>query len=181
MKRRNRIIIGIFFFGIYFLCAKYFLPEQSLNYLRSDLTEFKNLFLPISIIFSILMATLIAFDLKEFEGSKLSKLFYILYIGMMSYLSYPFASDIILSAGIKLNGISSDEIVSKKFNVAFKEKNNDLEYMVWGKIQNKTYEGGNDNLKLTKKEYDLINENQEIEIELKKGLFGIAFNPIIKK
>ena len=99
---------------------------------------------------------------------------------MMSYLSYPFASDIILTAGIKLNGMSSNGTVIKKFKVAFKEKNNGLNYMVWGKIPNKTYDGRIDNLNLTKKEYDLAYENQELELELEKGLFGIPFNPNIK-
>ena len=97
------------------------------------------------------IAFLIVFDLKEFKGTKLSKLFYIIYIGMMSYLSYPFASDIVLTIGIKLNGMSNNGTVIKKFKVAFKEKNNDLNYMVWGKIPNKTYDGRIDNLKVTKK------------------------------
>ena len=70
---------------------------------------------------------------------------------MMSYLSYPFASDIVLTIGIKLNGMSNNGTVIKKFKVAFKEKNNDLNYMVWGKIPNKTYDGRIDNLKVTKK------------------------------
>ncbi|WP_178985151.1 hypothetical protein [Winogradskyella helgolandensis] len=181
MKRRNRIIIGILFFGIYWLCVKNILPKESSDYLNSDLTEFKRLFSPISIIFSIIIAFLIVFDLKEFKGTKLSKFFYIIYIGMMSYLSYPFASDIVLTIGIKLNGMSNNGTVIKKFKVAFKEKNNDLNYMVWGKIPNKTYDGRIDNLKVTKKDYELISENQELELKLENGLFKIPFNPIIKK
>ncbi len=180
MKRRNRIIIGILFFGIYWLCVKNILPKESLSYLNSDLTEFKRLFSPISIIFSIIIAFLIVFDLNEFKGTKLSKLFYIIYIGIMSYLSYPFTSEIVLTTGLKLNGISSNGTVIKKFKVAFKEKNDDLKYMVWGKILNKTYDGRIDKLNLTKKEYDLAYENQELELEFEKGLFGIPYNPNIK-
>ena len=100
---------------------------------------------------------------------------------MMSYLSYPFASDIVLTIGIKLNGMSNNGTVIKKFKVAFKEKNNDLNYMVWGKIPNKTYDGRIDNLKVTKKDYELISENQELELKLENGLFKIPLNPIIKK
>jgi hypothetical protein len=181
MKRRNRIIVGILFFGIYFLCVRYFLPEESLNYLRSDLTELKKVLFAISIILSIVIAFLIVFDRNEFNGTKWSKFSYLIYIGTMSYLTFPMTSDIVLTAGIKLNEISANEIVNKKFKVAFKEKNNDSDYMAWGKIPNRTYEGRIDNLKLTKKEYDLVNENQELEIELKKGLFGIPFNPIMKE
>ena len=181
MKKRTRIIIGIIVVGILSLNSFYFLPKESLLYLKSDMTDFKKLIMPISIILSIVITFLIVFDFTEYKGKKWSKIIYIIYIGIMTFIFYPMISDTILTIGLKINRLSSNESTIKKFRITVKDNFSDLNNTVWGIIPNKTYDGEIDKLKLNKTEYDLVNEKQEIELKMEKGIFGIPFNPIMKK
>ncbi|MBQ4805552.1 hypothetical protein J8L88_22000 [Aquimarina sp. MMG015] len=181
MKRRTRIIIGIVVIGILTLSSFYFLPSESSLYLKSDMTYFKKSIMPISIILSIVIAVLVIFDRTEYNGKKWWKIMYIIYIGIMCYLIYPMMSDTVLMLGLKTNRLSSNELIIKKFIVTIKDSYDNLDNTVWGRVPNKMYDGEIDKLKLTQKEYDLVNEKQEIILEMEKGIFGIPFNPIIKK
>ena len=181
MKKLTRIIIGITVVGILWLNSFYFLPKESLLYLKSDMNDFKKSIMPISIILSIAITFLIIFDLTEYKGKKWSKIIYILYIGIMSFIFYPMISDTILTLGLKTNRLSSNESITKNFIITVKDNFSDLNNTVWGRIPNKTYDGEIDKLKLSQTEYDLVNEKQEIELKMEKGIFGIPFNPIMKK
>ncbi|MGJ8746082.1 hypothetical protein [Polaribacter sp.] len=176
-----RIIIGIVVAGILLLNSFYFLQWESLLYLKSDITDFKKLIMPISIILTILVTFFGIFDKIEYGVKIWSKIGHIFYIGMMCIIIYPVISDFVLMIGLKTNRLSSNEIITKKFIVTFKPNYWDLNNTVWGIIPNKIYENGIDNLKLNEKDFNLVYKNQEIELELEKGLFGIPFNPIIKK
>jgi hypothetical protein len=181
MKIRTRIIIGIAIVGISLLCIFYFLPKESTLYLKSDMADFKKSIIPISIILSITITLSIIFDRTEFNGKKWSKILYILYLGMMCYIIYPMISDTILTLGLKTNRFSSNESITKNFIVTVKDSYSELNNTVWGRIPNKMYDGEIDKLKLNQEEYDSVSEKQEIILELEKGLFGIPFNPTIKK
>ena len=181
MKKRTRIIIGIAVAGILFLNSFYFLQGESLLYLKSDITDFKKLIMPISIISTILFTFLVIFDKTEYGLKIWSKIGHIFYIGIMCVVIYPVISNFILMVGLKANRLSSNEIINKNFIVTVKDGYSDLTNTVWGRIPNRIYNGEIDKLKLSKKEYDLINEKQEIELKMEKGIFGIPFNPILKK
>jgi hypothetical protein len=181
MKRRTRIIIGIAIVGISLLCVFCFLPQESTLYLKSDIADFKKSIMPISIVLSIVITLLIIFDRTEYNGKKWSKILYILYLGMMCYIINPIISETILTIGLKTNRLSSSESITKNFIVTVKDSYSDLNNTVWGRIPNKMYDGEIDKLKLNQKEYDLVNEKQEVILEMEKGLFGIPFNPNIKK
>lgn len=180
MKRRTRIIIGIAIAGISLLCVFYFLPKESTLYLKSDTADFKKSIIPIAIILSIAITLSIVFDHNEYNGKKLSKILYILYLGMMCYIIYPMIAVTVLTLGLKINRISNGESINKNFIVTIKDNFGDISNTVWGRIPNKTYNGGIDKLQLNQKDYDLVKENQEIELKLDRGLFGIPFNPTIK-
>ncbi|WP_225037341.1 hypothetical protein [Winogradskyella sp. SM1960] len=181
MKKRTRIIIGIIVVGILLLNSFYFLPQESSLYLKSDISDFKKSIMPISIILTLIITLFGTFDRKEYGGKIWSKLIHILYIGMMCIIIYPIISDFVVSLGLKTNRLSSNELITKNFIVTVKDGYSDLNNTVWGRIPNKMYDGEIDKLKLNQKEYKSVNEKQEIVLEMEKGLFGIAFNPTIKK
>jgi hypothetical protein len=181
MKKRTRIIIGILFFGIYFLCVFYFLPKESLIYLKSDITDLKNILLPISILLSTVLAFLIIFNQKEFGQKKWQKLNHIIYIGIMSFLIYPMVSDSLLTFGLKVNRLSENDNVSENFIISVKDNYGTGENAVWGRIPDKTKYGKTEKLNLSQTIYNKVKENQEIEITLKIGIFGIPYEPVINE
>ena len=180
MKKRTRIIIGIIVVGILLLNSFYFLPQESSLYLKSDIANFKKSIMPISIILTLIITLFGTFDRKEYSGKIWSKLIHILYIGMMCIIIYPIISDFVVSLGLKTNRLSSNESINKNFIVTFKNRT-DSENLVYGRIPNRKYDGPIDRLNLNKKEFELINEKQMVELEMRNGLFGIPFNPIIKE
>ena len=194
MKRRTRTIIGIAFFGIASFCSFYFLPKESELYLKSDISELRNSILPISIIFSIVFAYLIAFHKTEYNGGKWSKAIYIGYIGMMSYLIFGMTSDLLTTVALKTNRISKTETLNKNFLIStnsitsngiktitpwvIKRENT---YEVRGRISDKSYEDDVDGIFMNSADYKKVQDKKEFGITLEKGLFGIPYKPIIKE
>lgn len=197
MKKRIRIIIGIAFFGISLLCTFHFLPNESEHYLKSDISNFENSVLPLSIILSILFAFIILFDKSEFTGSKLFKAIYIGYIGMMSYLAFSMTSDLLMTVSLKINRISTTQTLNKTFEVTdnFYTSNKKTDTIAWinhsenkhiihGRISDRNYEHGVDRIIANDYEYSKIAKtelNKKFNISLKRGLLGIAFEPKISE
>jgi hypothetical protein len=195
MKRRTRTIIGIAFLGIALFCSSYFLPKESELYLKSDISELRNSILPISIIFSIVFAYLIAFHKTEYNGGKWSKAIYIVYIGMMGYLFFGMTSDLLTTIVLKTNRISKTETLNKNFVMStFTVTSNgkltesgpwviksEDKYEVRGRLSDKSYENDVDGIFMEINDYLKIEEKKEFGITLQQGLFGIPFKPIIKE
>lgn len=137
--------------------------------------------MPISIIFSMIITFLIVFDRTEYNEGKMSKIMYLIYIGMMCYIVYPLVSGSVMTIGLKTNRLSSNELITEKFIVTVKDSYGDLDNTVWGRIPNKTEYGKTEKLKLSQVVYDKVKKNQEIELKLKIGLLGVPYDPIIKE
>ena len=182
-RRRIRIqgVIGLIISGISFLCVYYFLPKESSLYFRSDVTEFKDSMMPISIIVSLAIPLLFISNRIEYDGKIRTKIYSVIYIGLFGLFIHPLFSDTILTLGLKANRWSSNELITKNFKVMIKEGYLELDNTVWGIIPDKTYENEIDQLELSKEDYNLVKEHQEIILELKKGVFGIPFHPVLKK
>ena len=181
MKKHIRTIIAILIIAIFMLNSFYLFPKESDLYLKSDIRDFTKSVMPISIILSIAITFRGIFDRNEYKGKIWAKLSHLLYLGMLCIIIYPLISDFVLAVGLKVNRISSNESINKNFIVTFKDSYSDSENFVYGRIQNRKYDGPIDKLNLNKKEFELINEKQKIELEMRNGLFGIPFNPIIKQ
>lgn len=197
MKRHIRIIIGIVFLGISLFCSFYILPTESELYLKSDVSNLENSIFPITIIISIVLAFLMFFDKTEFYGSKWSKLMYIGYIGMMSYLILIFTSDILTAVTLKINRISITQTLNKSFEISYNSStyNGDTytspwirhfenKYIIYGRISDRYYEDGVDRIIANDDEYNRIVKEEpkkRLSIKLKKGLFGIWFDPKISE
>lgn len=195
MKKRTRIIIGIAFFGICLLCTFHILPSESEHYLKSDISNFENSTLPLSIILSILFAFIILFDKSEFTGGKLFKVMYIGYIGIMSYLAFSMTSDLLTTVALKINRIEATQTLNKTFEVAhnFYTSDNKTDTIAWinhsenkhiihGRVSDRNYEHGVDRIIANDYEYSKIaikELKKKFNITLKKGLLGIPYEPKI--
>ena len=179
MKKHIRTIIPILIIAILLLNSFYFLPKESELYFKSDIRSFTKSIMPISVILTIAITFWRIFDRNEYNDKIWTKISHFLYVGMMCIIIYPLISDFVLAVGLKLNRISSNESINKNFIVTFKNRT-DSENLVYGIISNRKYDGPIDRLILNEKEFDLINEKQEIELKMRNGLFGIPFNAMIK-
>ncbi|ARV10623.1 hypothetical protein BTO05_13625 [Winogradskyella sp. PC-19] len=195
MKRRTRIIISIVFLLTSLLSSFYFLPKESELYLKSDISELRSSILPISILLSIVLAFIIAFHKSEFNGGKWSKVIYIGYIGITSYLILSLTSDLLTTIALKTNRITKNETVNKNFVMStytvttngeltesgpwvIKSEN---KYEVRGRIKDKSYEDDVDGIFMDKNDYAKIEHKEEFKITLSNGLFGIPYEPIINE
>jgi hypothetical protein len=197
MKRRTRIIIGIAFMSLALLSTFHFLPKESELYLESDISDFQNSIFPISILLSIVLAFLIVFDKSEYTGGKWSKIVYIGYIGMMSYLIFSMTSDLLTTFTLKINRISTTQTLNKNFEITHNlyTSNNKTDTIAWinhseykhiihGRISDRHYEDGVDRVITNDIEYSRIAKKElkkEFNIKLKKGLLGILFDPKISE
>ena len=179
------------------LCTFYFLPKESELYLKSDISNLQNAIFPLLIILSIAFAFIMLFDKTEFNGSKWSKVAYIGYIGIMSYLIFSMTSDLLTTATLKINRISTSQMIYKKFEITHNlhTSNNKTDTIAWinhsenkhiihGRITDKHYEVGVDRIIANDSEYSRIAKvelKKKFNIKLKKGLFGIAFDPKISE
>jgi hypothetical protein len=177
MKRLYRIIIGILFLGIYWLCEYNLIHSESENYLKSDINDLKDSLFIVSILISIVIAFFIVFE-ENLVGGKWKKIDHIFYIGIMSFLIYPMTASIILTSGLKLNRLSENGQYNEPFIISVKDLYGNNDNYVWGRIPNKTEYGQTEKIKLNKKIYDEVEKNQEIKLNFKKGIFGIPYDPI---
>ena len=177
MKRLYRIIIGVLFLGIYGICEYNLSYSESEIYLKSDINELKDTLFFVSILISIVVAFLIVFE-ENLAGGKWKKIEHIFYIGIMSFLIYPMSASIMLVSGLKLNRISENGQYNESFIISVKDLYGNNDNYVWGRIPNKTESGQTEKIKLSQTLYEEVEENQEIKLNLKRGIFGIPYDPI---
>ena len=118
MKRRTRIIIAIVFLTLSLLSSFYFLPKESELYLKNDISELRSSILPISILLSIVLVSLIASHKSEFNIGKWSKIIYIGDIVITSILILNFTSDLLTTIVLKTNRISKNVAVNENFVIS---------------------------------------------------------------
>jgi len=175
------------------LSTFYFLPKESELYLKSDISDLRNSLLPISIILSIVFAFLIVFDKTEYTGGKWSKIVYIGYVGIMSYLILSMTSDLLTTVSLKINRISTTQTLNKNFEITYNlyTSNDKTDTIAWinhsenkhiihGRISDRYYEDGVDRIIADNNDYAKIAKielKKEFNIKLKKGLLGILFDP----
>ncbi len=193
MKKRTRIIVGIIFSSLALISVLYFLPRESELYLESDISDLQNSLLPISITSSIVLAFIIVFDKSEFNDGKWSKAMYIGYIGIMSYLVFGLNSNLITNIALRLNRVTENQTVIENFIVTnnYHISNGKRDTIPWinhsenkhiihGRISNRNYEDGVDGIIMNDIDYEKIAKIEpkiEFNFKLKKGLFGILYEP----
>ncbi|GAA0746698.1 hypothetical protein [Gaetbulibacter jejuensis] len=177
MKRLYRIITGVIFIGIFWLCEYNLSHGEFEIYLKRDINELKDTLFFVSILISIVVAFFMVFEENLADG-KWKKIDHILYIGIMSFLIYPMTEKIVLISGLKLNRISESGQYNEPFIISVKDHYSNKDNYVWGRIPNKTESGQAEKIKLSQTLYDEVEENQKIKLNLKKGIFGIPYDPI---
>ena len=195
MKRRTRIIIAIVFLTLSLLSSFYFLPKESELYLKNDISELRSSILPISILLSIVLVSLIASHKSEFNIGKWSKIIYIGDIVITSILILNFTSDLLTTIILKTNRISKNVAVNENFviskftvttngevseSIPLVIKSKD-KYEVRGRIEDKSYQDDVERIFIDKSEYGKIEHKEEFRITLSTGLFGIPYEPIINE
>ncbi len=174
---RNYIIFSVLLFGLFLLCEYNWSHTESKIYLKSDIKELKNSLFFVSILISIVVTFLFEFKKNLAEG-KWKKINHIFHLGIMSFLIYPIIANIILISGLRLNRISENGQLNQPFIIKIKDLYENNDNYVWGIIPNKTEYGQTEKIMLTETLYDQVEEGEEIQLNLKKGIFGVPYEPI---
>ncbi len=195
MKKRTRIIIGLIFLVTSLSSAFYFLPKESELYLTTDISDLQKTLLPISIVLSIIISSILVFKKSEFNGGNSSRITHIGYIGIMSYLIYSLSSSLLTTVALKINRVFKTETTDKNFvmsTMTFRSNGelissepwvvkSDSKYEVRGRITGKSYNDNVDGIFMDKSDYLKIEQKKEFGITLVSGLFGIPYEPTLKE
>ncbi|WP_375558726.1 hypothetical protein ACE193_13340 [Bernardetia sp. OM2101] len=125
------------------------------------------------------MSIFICFDKEEWK--KESKILIILFMLILSYLSFYVTSEAITVCLLKFNSVSFDKTEKREFKL-YKESS--LENGYFGTYTDKKYifEGyGYDILKVEKEDENYIKSVDKVTLKLKIGLLGVPYDPQIIK
>lgn len=178
MKKQHKIITGVLFLIIYFVCVLYILPKENDYYLNSDISDFKGSTIVISVIISIILTFLILFDLSQLKLGIWKKINHIFYLGILGCFTFMMLHDTVTAIGLIINKTSQTGTLSKDFKISHKDILGDNEY-VRGRYLEREYKGEIDRLYVGKDYYSKLNENQIITLNLKKGILSVPFKPVI--